>query len=181
MSRAAILDDRSVVLSVVEVEELINPPPIGNSMAWANEETCIGDTYSNGIYTKPDDPIDVAIEKLKNAINDERNKRFYTNIPVQFPNGIKVIQMRNEVDRANFANVHQAAITLCLAGQGSVHVSYITEDNVSQSVPASSFLAIGLYVMNEKQNIINTARSKKDSLESMTLEQLKSYDVTSGW
>lgn len=118
------------------------------------------------------------------AIGAERDRRFYTNITVQFPDGPGEVQFRDEVDRANFASVVQGAQVVVASGNPLALVSYITADNQIRSFPAEQMLPIGLAVLAAKQAIIQGARLAKDyvlSLGENDLQALHDYDPVEGW
>lgn len=126
--------------------------------------------------------LDVASANKCAEINAERDRRFYSDISATFPAGTKSVQMRDERDRANFANVVQGAMALVIAGAPTASVQFITGDNATQTLQAQQMIPIGLAVMAAKQAIIQTARTKKDEVLALTTsEAIAAYDLMAGW
>lgn len=144
---------------------------------WDEEQHCVIATY-----TIQDKDIKTVIEEVCDKVDELLQKKLYTDVEVQFPDGPKVIQFRNELDRANLSNVTQAAISLVIAGTPEYIMPYRTADNVTQFVPASGLIAIGNSVMAAKQLLVSTAWNHKDTLRAMeSLDDIASYDIQAGW
>ena len=117
--------------------------------------------------------------KEVDALNDQK---LYTNATVMFPDGEKIIQFRNEKDRADLSNVSSAAMALIMSGTPESPLGYRTEDNVTQIVRADQMVGIAMGVLQMKQDIKTISWSHKDALRQLTdYQDVVDYDVNQGW
>lgn len=107
--------------------------------------------------------------------------KFYSNTEALFPSGAKVIQFRDETDFRAFERVVLAAITRQAAQRESAMVDFRTEDNVTQTLPASEFIPVALDILDAKQAIWKVRTAHKDAINDLTEEQAALYDETAGW
>jgi len=146
---------------------------------------CVYDTERNVVvatYTITNIPLNQVIESRCDDVDKLLQQKMYSDVEVQFPDGPKTIQFRNEIDRANLSNVTQAAISLVLSGQPNFLMPYRTADNVTQYVSAGGMIDIGNKVMEQKQNLVSTAWAHKDALREMEdYPDLLEYDIQEGW
>jgi len=116
------------------------------------------------------------------AVDKLRLSKTYTDVEVTFPTGKKYVQFRDEFDRANLANVSQAAQMLVINGSAGEIVPYRTADNVTQLPTAEELLGVAGEVMAAKQAIVTKAWEHKDNLRSLaTIEDVRAYNIFSGW
>jgi hypothetical protein len=121
-------------------------------------------------------------EQRCREIDRLRISKTYTDVAVKFPGGEKEIQFRDEFDRANLANVAQAAQTMIMGGQGSGVLPYRTKDNVTQLPTALELLAAATEVMAEKQAIVSKAWEHKDAIRALqSVDSVLAYDINEGW
>jgi predicted transcriptional regulator len=117
--------------------------------------------------------------KEVDALNDQK---LYTNATVMFPDGEKIIQFRNEKDRADLSNVSSAAMALIMSGTPESPLGYRTEDNVTQIVRADQMVGIAMGVLQMKQDIKTVSWSHKDALRQLTdYQDVVDYDINQGW
>ena len=122
------------------------------------------------------------IESLCQQVDQLHKEKLYTNVTATFPDGEKTIQFRNETDRANLANVAQAAMALVMSGTPEAPMQYRTEDNVTQTVRADQMMGIAMSVLQQKEAILTAAWGHKDTLRGMTdYQEVIDYDITQGW
>ena len=134
------------------------------------------------IYQKTTKDIQTVIAEKCRLVDEMRKERLYTNIVANFPAGEKVIQFRDEVDRANLANTASGAMTLIMAGTPDAILAYRTEDNETQMLRADQMLQIAMQALGQKQQVINTSWAHKDTLRAMTtVADVLAYDITVGW
>lgn len=121
-------------------------------------------------------------EEKCDTVDRLRISKTYTDVEVAFPTGNKLIQFRDEFDRANLSNVAQAAQLLVMSGQGDSILPYRTQDNVTQYPTAAQMLAIAGEVMDAKQAIVSKAWEHKDNIRGMTtIAGVRDYNVSDGW
>lgn len=143
-------------------------------LAWVT--SVYGDGFSEHI---PDGPTTVSI-KLS-AVEVLYTSKFYSNTEALFPSGTKVIQFRDEADFRAFERIVLAAITRQAAQRENATVDFRTEDNVTQTLPASEFIPVALDVLDAKQAIWKVKTAHKDAINELTEEQAALYDETVGW
>lgn len=129
-------------------------------------------------YTPPP-PSNIAA-KLS-AVESLYNSKYYSNTTALFPSGERVIQLRDERDFRSFERVVLAAITRQAAQRDGAMVDFRTEDNVTQTLPASEFIPVALDVLDAKQAIWKVKTAHKDAITELTEEQAAVYDETAGW
>lgn len=143
--------------------------------------------FSEGVFSYVTEELRIeylrrAIESKCDTVDALRISKTYTDVEVAFPAGVKVVQFRNEFDRANLANVVQAAQMLIMAGQGDSEVPYRTADNETQLPTAAQLLGVAAEVMSKKQAVVSKAWEHKDTIRALnTLEEVKEYDIYLGW
>ena len=145
-------------------------------------------TYANGVFTKIP-PTQAALSACCNdccaAVDALFLKKLYTDISCVFPAGTKIVQFRNDGDRANLVNISQQAQYLISLGTPTATVKFRTKDNVWQILAASDFMAIANYIFDAKQAIKKAATDRKDVLMALMaagdLAGMKAYDITTGW
>lgn len=122
-------------------------------------------------------------KKLKLAAVDKlRLEKTFTDVEVSFPGGMKVIQFRNEFDRANLISVASAAIALAVIGKPNDAMVYQTKDNKKQDLKASEMLSVAMEVLAKKQTVVSAAWVHKAAIRDLTtLEAVEAYDITKGW
>jgi len=126
--------------------------------------------------------LDLLKEELCDRVDELRKQKVYSDIAATFPDGEKVIQFRDEVDRANLSNVAQNCQLLVAAGAPDTLVPYRAADNVTQYPAAQQMLMIAVGVMISKQSIVSVSWDHKDAIRLMTtLEEVYQYDITTGW
>lgn len=108
-------------------------------------------------------------------------QNFYSNTTALFPSGSKVIQLRDENDFRSFERVVLAAITRQAAQKESAVVEFRTEDNVTQTLPASEFIPVALDILDAKQAVWKVKTAHKDAIAALTTEQVALYDETAEW
>ena len=135
----------------------------------------------NRIYT-----VAQAIEKRIKEVSVLQNSKVYSNIDATFPNGIKTIQFRNDLDWMNFLT----SVTEAYSLPASTEVSYRTIDNVIQLLTANQLVAIGKYVDSIKKTILTQGWAHDDAIralsvgaatEAQKITSIMAYDVTVGW
>ena len=121
-------------------------------------------------------------EKKVREIETLKNRKIYTSVEAVFPSGPAMIQFRNEIDRANLANVATAAMALASVDPTAT-VEYRTEDDVIQTVSAPEMIQIALGVMAAKQAITSAGWAHKDAIKAIANDRvaLRAYDITTGW
>ena len=117
--------------------------------------------------------------------------KIYTDVTAAFPDGDKVIQFRDSIDRSNLESVCAGATALVALGQGATQMVYRTLDDVNQAVTAAQMATIGLAVLAAKQAITNQRWAHKDAICAIEADLLKSdeqklidlagYDIQAGW
>ena len=127
-------------------------------------------------------PIEEVIEKRCDEVDELLQTKLYSDIPMMFPDGEKVIQFRNEKDRANLSNVGAAALALIIGGNPSYLMEWRTLDNITQMVPAIQMLQISNGVLAAKQTIVSAAWNHKDTLRTMTImNDVVTYNIEANW
>lgn len=113
------------------------------------------------------------------SMQTERKKRvdiiasnlFYSGHPY---NG-KVIQFRNEFDRANLQDMRHHAV----AGND---VYLIMEDNTTEVITPAEFITVTDTMFQYRSTVRQFARTLKNTIEqATTFEELYAIDVESGW
>ena len=133
-------------------------------------------------YQKTTKDIKTVIEEKCRLVDEMRKERLYTNIVAEFPAGEKVIQFRDEVDRANLANTATGALALVMSGAPETTLTYRTEDNETQILRADQMLQIAMGALAIKQQVISVSWAHKDALRAMTtVADVLAYDITEGW
>ena len=117
--------------------------------------------------------------------------KMFTDVTAAFPAGDKVIQFRDNTDRANLESVCAGATALVALGQGDTQMVYRTLDDNSQVVTAAQMAVIGLGVLAAKQAITDKRWVHKDALHAIEVDAVKTseqklidiaaYDITAGW
>ncbi len=117
--------------------------------------------------------------------------KIFTDVTVTFPSGNKVIQFRDNSDRANLESVCAGATALVALGQGDTQMIYRTLDDDNQVVTAAQMTAIGLGVLSAKQAITDKRWFHKDALHAIEIDATKTseqklidiagYDIQVGW
>jgi hypothetical protein len=127
-------------------------------------------------------PIEQLIEMKKKKIEEKYLEKLYTNTTALFPSGEKTIQFRDDRDLLNFNTVVLAAITRQAAKREDSMVEFRTEDNVTQSVPASEFIPVALDVLDAKQAAWKIKIAHKDAVSALTTQaEVMAYDETESW
>lgn len=119
-------------------------------------------------------------KKLKEC-DDLYQEKLYSNADALFPSGTKTIQLRHDDDYRSFERVVLAAITRQAAKRDEAVVQFRTEDNVTQELPASEFIPVGLDVLEAKQALWRVRTAHKDTILGLTEEQAATYDITTDW
>jgi hypothetical protein len=135
----------------------------------------------NRIYT-----VAQAIEKRIKEVSVLQNSKVYSNIDATFPNGIKTIQFRNDLDWMNFLT----SVTEAYSLPAGVEVSYRTIDNVNQLLTANQLVTIGKYVDSIKKTILTQGWAHDDAIRALANTQgteeskiaaILAYDISIGW
>lgn len=122
-----------------------------------------------------------AIKSKLDSVDVLYAAKFYSNTTALFPSGTKVIQLRSETDFRSFERVVLAAITRQAAQRENAVVDFRTEDNVTQTLPASEFIPVALDILDAKQAIWKVRTAHKDAINDLTEEEAALYDETAGW
>ncbi len=186
MTQYALIDNdgffvEDVVLAAGETPTAnhITPPPGGDSGRYRHRWNRGSGVWEEGAPTEVVAAAQLAAKLA--SIEDQRNRKLYSDVEVDFPSGPAVIQFRDERDRTNLSNVTTAAIALTMSGQGNTLIDYRTLDNVTQQVPASQFIAIAMTVLTAKQAVVKAAWQYKDTVRGLAAKELPAYDETAGW
>lgn len=147
---------------------------------WTIKEGC-EDTVSAQISQ---DISEVLKSKLR-GVDELRMKHTYSDVEVMFPSGPVIIQLRDDVDRTNLANVASGAMSYIITGSPETLMEYRTADNVVHSISAKDILVVAGSILAAKQAIVSTAWHHKDSLQKLgdleDTEGILNYDITTGW
>jgi len=108
-------------------------------------------------------------------------QKLYSNVDALFPSGTKTIQLRNDKDFSIFRDIVYDAVAMRAAGQESALVEFRTEDNMTQILPASEFIPVGLDVLAAKKALWSVRTAHKDAILLLTEEQAATYVITTGW
>ena len=108
-------------------------------------------------------------------------QKFYSNVTGEFPSGPKVIQLRDENDFRNFERAVLTAITRQAARRAEATVEFRTEDNVTQTLPASEFIPVALDILDAKHAVWKVRTAHKDAISELTEEEAALYDETANW
>ena len=122
-----------------------------------------------------------AVIEKKLRVDEIYDNLYYSNTTAEFPSGPKVIQLRDETDFRSFERVVLAAITRQAARREVATVDFRTEDNVTQTLPASEFIPVALDILDAKQAVWKVKTAHKDAINELTEEQAALYDETVGW
>lgn len=151
-------------------------------------ETNHGVEYFNTLFETTDCVVDVYVQPQPSvkdakigAVEGIYKTKFYSNTTALFPGGSKVIQLRDDNDFRSFERGVLAAITRQAARRESATVDFRTEDNVTQTLPASEFIPVALDILDAKQAIWNVRTAHKDAITELTEEQAVLYDETANW
>jgi RNase H-fold protein (predicted Holliday junction resolvase) len=146
---------------------------------------CVLDTDRNVViatYAVEDISLFELQEKRCDEIDKLHKKKLYTDVGVSFPNGIRYVQFRNEVDRNNLSNVVQAALGYIILGTPEATMKYRTQDNETQEVTAIQMVTIGFQVLGMKQNLIEVCWMHKDTIRAFeTPLDVVEYNIQLGW
>ena len=137
-------------------------------------------------YSEISEKMEALRGDLIKKVDEEKQARIFSDVDAIFPNGLKTIQFRNSTDQLALTNVVQGAMANLISGNTSATASFITSDNVNQTTTAAEMVTIGMGALEEKQEIVQVARSKKNYLLALlatddNLLILQSYDATTGW
>ena len=135
----------------------------------------------NGEYYSENKPVVSAITLKLSELDELYKQKYYSNVDALFPSGIKTIQLRNDKDFSIFRDIVYDAVAMRAAGQDQALVEFCTEDNVTQTLPASEFIPVGLDVLAAKKALWSVRTAHKDAILLLTEEQAETYDITTDW
>jgi len=108
--------------------------------------------------------------------------KLYANKPGLFPSGTKIIQLRNEEEYRTFERITYAAVARKSAQRAGATVTFRTEDNINQVVPADEFIPIALDILDAGQALWDIRTAHRDAIDEITNETaLAEYDYTTYW
>jgi len=137
--------------------------------------------FVSGAWVVVVNPLPSKIEAKLAELEVLYQQKYYSNVDALFPSGIKTIQLRNDKDFSIFRDIVYDAVAMRAAGQESALVEFRTEDNVTQTLPASEFIPVGLDVLAAKKALWSVRTSHKDAILLLTEEQAATYVITTGW
>lgn len=138
------------------------------------------------LYTNDEMRFNALTAKLK-SIDAIYQSKMYCSTPVEFPNGIKNIQLRSSGEYNFFISSITEAMIYVINGLPDTNVIYRTEDNIVQTLTAAQMVIIGQNVKSSKTNVAQAAWNHKDSVRLLyndittTAQQIIDYNETTGW
>lgn len=179
---------------IIEDPTTLDPASLSNDLIATLGSNYGISTAGTIITTNGEEPDPVAFQAVLDAHAANANKRtkaanvdalyqqnFYSNTTALFPSGAKVIQLRDENDFRSFERVVLAAVTRQAARREAALVEFRTEDNVTQTLPASEFIPVALDILDAKQAIWKVKTAHKDALAALSAEEAAGYDETADW
>ena len=125
--------------------------------------------------------LEEAITRVKSEIDEKRDTLLKSGYHFTFENQLLFLQTRDDEDRINWLGVLNAATVMVMSGKGSDLTKIRTGENVTIEIPYSQVQVLMLQTLGYQSSIYEAAWKYKDSLKDMTLEQVLSYDIESGW
>lgn len=162
----------------------------GNTVYYQSPDFEVGIGIKNAVALFGGAPEDYEESEVTNfnakvnkivALESLYSTKYYSNVSAEFPSGTKVIQLRDDSDFRAFERVVLASVTRQAARRENAMVSFRTEDNVTQTLPASEFIPVALDILDAKQAIWKVKTAHKDIINELTEEQASVYDETAGW
>lgn len=119
---------------------------------------------------------------LRAEISAKRKQLEQLGVTFEFPDGVGVIQTRDDTDVRNVQGNTTAATVLKLQGVTEAALTFRTEDNVNHALTPSEAIAMGMAVAARVQELYAFKWAHDEAIEMLeTVEVCEAYDIEQGW